>query len=66
VSPSLSSSCIRSRLTRQLLERLKFAILILRIYLPDGQILRSWGWGTLFMQDSFLFSFLSEQMFFEG
>ncbi len=34
-----------SRLTHQLLERLKFTISNLQIYLPKRRILRSWRWG---------------------
>ncbi len=39
------SSCIRSRLTHQLLGLLKSAIPNLWIYLPKRRILRSCGWG---------------------
>jgi hypothetical protein len=35
----------KSRLTHQLLGRLKSTIPNLQIYLPKRQILRSWGWG---------------------
>jgi hypothetical protein len=47
-----------SRLTHQLLGRLKFTIPNLQIYLPKQTNLGSWGWEWQSVQDSFFFSSL--------
>ncbi len=62
--PSCLSSCIRSRLTHQLLGRSKSTIRDLRILLPERRILRSWGWESTIHAG--FFEFAGEQVLSEG